>query len=214
MEKGKTKPVNPGDGGSAPAGAQPILRPVITAIRIGAQRGYESYKSSSLTVGGLPRKGEQQPQPAAKSMTVPDETMTMKQIMEKFVRGQDVRGGLVRRGWYGEDDPRFDDPDLEAVSRMDATEVAEMAEEQRKNTEAKKAAVDEIERKQKAADEEAEREQQEDDENRRTRRKYDDARGGYESDDSEPSASRGKGGVKPRPSTPADSGVSKSDRRR
>lgn len=69
--------------------------------------------------------------PVGISRTVPDETLSVKEIMQKFVRGMpQVAGGLVREGsWRDEKDIDIDDFDLEEIERMDIVERQELAEQ-------------------------------------------------------------------------------------
>lgn len=77
------------------------------------------------------------------SQTVPDETLTVRQIMEKHVRHQRIADDLIRTPVYNDHDD-FDAPDLEKVRDMDLFEreefsnsnkekIAEMQEKQKKS---------------------------------------------------------------------------------
>lgn len=52
------------------------------------------------------------------SMTVPDETLTIRQIVDKHIRGQEIADELMRTP-VNIDDQDFDDEDLEKVEQMD-----------------------------------------------------------------------------------------------
>lgn len=56
-----------------------------------------------------------------KSQTVPDEAMSIRQIMTKFVRGMQVPEELYRESAY-DSGASFDSQDLEAIGRMDLAE--------------------------------------------------------------------------------------------
>lgn len=63
-----------------------------------------------------------------KSQTVPDETLTMREIITRFSRTGQVDSRLDRRGVYT-DNPSYDSPDMEELSKMDIYERQEVAAE-------------------------------------------------------------------------------------
>ncbi|WNK13172.1 MAG: hypothetical protein [Microvirus sp.] len=68
------------------------------------------------------------------SETVPDDTLTIKQIMLKHVRGMQIEDSMYRTPMY-DDDANFDSPDLEALGRLDLTERHEMAQQLKQQNE-------------------------------------------------------------------------------
>lgn len=52
------------------------------------------------------------------SMTVPDESMTIREIMKKHVSGMRIADSLQRQGYY-EEDVDHDSPDMEKVKNQD-----------------------------------------------------------------------------------------------
>lgn len=58
------------------------------------------------------------------SKTVPDETYTLREIVQRFRRGQPTDPGMMREGTY-DPDPSHDNPDLEKVHGMDLYDKAE-----------------------------------------------------------------------------------------
>lgn len=84
-------------------------------------------------------------------VVVPDESLTVRQIIERFTRGQGS-GVAVRDGQY-DDTANFDTPDMEKLEHMDLIERDEFAgvvDQRRKELEAElKAQADERKRKQK-----------------------------------------------------------------
>lgn len=88
-------------------------------------------------------------QPKGKSLTVPDDTYTVQELLERHARGLPLAG---RAGEYLEDSD-IEDDDLEAYNRMDITERHERAEEAGLRIRTEKQA------KEKKAKEEAETEQ-------------------------------------------------------
>lgn len=67
--------------------------------------------------------------PKGVSMTVPDESLTVKEILERFRRGQPL--SIHTRDTLYDPDSNFDSQDLEEVSRMDITDRSELAQELR-----------------------------------------------------------------------------------
>lgn len=63
-----------------------------------------------------------------KSQTVPDETLTMREIITRFSRTGQVDSRLDRKGLYT-DNPNYDSPDLEELQRLDPYERQERAAE-------------------------------------------------------------------------------------
>lgn len=63
-----------------------------------------------------------------KSQTVPDETLTMREIITRFSRTGQVDSRLDRRGVYT-DNPSYDSPDMEELGKMDIYERQEVAAE-------------------------------------------------------------------------------------
>lgn len=72
------------------------------------------------------------------SETVPSETMSIREIITKFTRGQRVDAELRRDGKY-EENPTFDSEDLEAASRLQFSDRDEVAERFREKIDAGKA---------------------------------------------------------------------------
>lgn len=62
--------------------------------------------------------------PYGPSETVPDETMTVQEIIKKYVTNQRIDVGLKREGAYNDGD--FDDMDMEKVNDMDLFEKEEL----------------------------------------------------------------------------------------
>lgn len=80
--------------------------------------------------------------PQGVSETVPDDTLTIKQILAKHVRGMEIAETEYRTPvWNGTED--YDAPDLEAVNRMDLAERHEFTEALRADIESRKALVKE-----------------------------------------------------------------------
>lgn len=61
-------------------------------------------------------------------MTVPNETMSVKEIMQRFMRGQKIDDAFMRQASY-DSGVSFDSEDLEEVSRMDMFEREQLANE-------------------------------------------------------------------------------------
>lgn len=59
------------------------------------------------------------------SLTVPDETLSVRQILEKHMRGQKIKEQLYRTPVFN-DTEDFDSPDMEKVKTMDLTEKEEL----------------------------------------------------------------------------------------
>jgi len=59
-----------------------------------------------------------------KSQTLPDETMTIRQIYERFAQGQELNVGRTVTGY--KDEPDFDSLDLEGLQRMERVEQDEI----------------------------------------------------------------------------------------
>jgi len=106
---------------------------------------------------------EHKEHPCGVSLTVPDETLSIKQIVDKHVRGQEIADQLMRQplydsGIYGDDrDSDFDSEDLEKVVQMDLAEKDELKASNKQkiaDMQAKqKLFLEEKKKKQKAADE-------------------------------------------------------------
>lgn len=87
--------------------------------------------------------------PQGVSETVPDDTLTIKQILAKHVRGMEIAETEFKTPvWNGDDD--YDSPDLEAVNRMDLAEKHEFKEALRADIESRKARLAEAEKEAKA----------------------------------------------------------------
>jgi len=71
-------------------------------------------------------------------MTVPDDALSIKQILAKHVNGMKIAEQLYRTPVY-DSGADFDSPDLEEVQRMDMVDRAELAELTRLEVEKKKA---------------------------------------------------------------------------
>lgn len=67
--------------------------------------------------------------PKGVSMTVPDESLTIKEILERFRRGQPL--SIHTRETLYDPDATFDSQDLEEVGRMDITDRSELSQELR-----------------------------------------------------------------------------------
>lgn len=78
-----------------------------------------------------PRKG---------TKTVPDEAMSMKEIMLRFTRGQPIPDTLEREVVY-DGNASFDSPDLEALARMDDNERDEYLTSLRQEIAARKESI-------------------------------------------------------------------------
>lgn len=72
------------------------------------------------------------------SETVPSETMSIREIITKFTRGQRVDAEMRRDGKY-EENSHFDSEDLEAASRLQFSDRDEVAERFREKIDAGKA---------------------------------------------------------------------------
>lgn len=55
--------------------------------------------------------------PKGESVTVPGEAMTVREIYDRYVRGQEIDDEHLRRGMYYDDDQDFDSPDLEKLAK-------------------------------------------------------------------------------------------------
>lgn len=66
--------------------------------------------------------------PTGESLTVPDETYTIREIVERFVRGNDIDDSLVRDE-SNDSGADFDSEDLEKVPHMDLFDREELLEE-------------------------------------------------------------------------------------
>jgi hypothetical protein len=66
-------------------------------------------------------KPEHMETPRGVSMTVPDQSLTLKEILEKSLAGQDL-SYWQRNGWYGDNDADYDSDDAEQFARMDIAE--------------------------------------------------------------------------------------------
>lgn len=73
----------------------------------------------------------------SESKTVPDDSMSMKEIVTRFTRGQKL-DGMYREPIY-DSGANFDSQDLEALSRMDAMEMAQYQDILKQDIEGKKA---------------------------------------------------------------------------
>jgi len=69
------------------------------------------------------------------SETVPDDALTIKQIIQKHTQGMPIPPSKIREGAYNGGD--FDSPDLESLSRLDLADKHEYAETLREQNEAK-----------------------------------------------------------------------------
>lgn len=67
--------------------------------------------------------------PIGQSLTVPDQTMSMKTIFERYVRGRPLDASVREPIYYG------DDLELPDVKRMDLVEIGQMLENARENRE-------------------------------------------------------------------------------
>lgn len=76
--------------------------------------------------------------PKGESVTVPGEAMTVREIYDRYVRGQDMPDESVRRGMYYDDDQDFDSPDLEALARGLSVDNQEYLEQLRLDIEIKR----------------------------------------------------------------------------
>lgn len=76
--------------------------------------------------------------PKGISCTVPAETMTIREILTKFSRGQRIDATMRRDGKF-EENSDFDSEDLEAAGRLDLTDRDEVADRMREKNEAGKA---------------------------------------------------------------------------
>lgn len=57
------------------------------------------------------------------SLTIPNETYTIRELLEKHTRG--VMPDIAMEGTYGEEEPDFDSPDLNQIHQMDLYDVQE-----------------------------------------------------------------------------------------
>lgn len=89
--------------------------------------------------------------PEGESMTVPDESMTIREIMRKHVSGMRVKEALFREGFY-EDTEDFDSPDFSEISRLDFTEKDELRESNKQKLEHLTKQQQQQQQKQKAAE--------------------------------------------------------------
>lgn len=87
--------------------------------------------------------------PVGVSQTVPDDTMSIREIVDRFVTTRRVDERLQRQGFIGDAD--FDDEDLEEVERMDFVDRSELAQRMRDNVDESQSKIDEYERKRKEA---------------------------------------------------------------
>lgn len=76
-------------------------------------------------VGGTLLRKEHCETPRGVSMCVPDQGLSLKDLVNRFRTTGDVREGSLRKGFYSEN-ADFDDEDLEKVSRMDIQEQDEV----------------------------------------------------------------------------------------
>jgi len=74
------------------------------------------------------------------SMTVPDETMSIKEIMRKHVSGMNVSQELLKMPLYNED-ASFDSFDLESLKRLDLADRSVLIDELKKVNETELAAL-------------------------------------------------------------------------
>lgn len=70
-------------------------------------------------------KAEHCETPKGESMTVPDETLTIREIVEKHIRGQRIADTLMRTPVYNESSD-FDDDDMEKLRDSDLYEQEEI----------------------------------------------------------------------------------------
>ncbi|QCQ85051.1 hypothetical protein [Blackfly microvirus SF02] len=61
------------------------------------------------------------------SLTVPDETLSIKEILNKYVKGQNMSDMLSRQTGFNSEESNFDDPDLDALKRLDEIDRKEYA---------------------------------------------------------------------------------------
>lgn len=66
--------------------------------------------------------------PKGVSLTVPDETLTIRQILEKYTRGLDLAAQMAKEPIYDDTDD-FDREDLEQITRSDFSERQELLEQ-------------------------------------------------------------------------------------
>lgn len=66
-----------------------------------------------------------------KSMTVPGESVSLRDLVTRFAISGDIREGVSRDGQYPDEEPDLDDDDLEKLSRSDGADQAEYLEQAR-----------------------------------------------------------------------------------
>lgn len=86
-----------------------------------------------------------------KSETVPDDTMSIKQIVERYTRGQRIPDNLMR-STINDPQADFDSHDLEEVNRMDITDRHILKTDIEKDIEQKKLFLQEEKRKKQEAE--------------------------------------------------------------
>lgn len=64
------------------------------------------------------QRNHAEPKNLLPSETIPDETMTIKQLLERHMRGQKMDETLQRKGYFA-DNEDFDAPDFEAEAKKD-----------------------------------------------------------------------------------------------
>lgn len=73
-------------------------------------------------------EGDREPRSTGKGQTVPNEVMSIGEILLRFSKGMPLSGSKVPAS-DGGDDQTFDSPDLQKLSKMDIFERQEYAEE-------------------------------------------------------------------------------------
>lgn len=119
--------------------------------------------------------------PYGVSETIPDDTIGIKELLAKHVRGMEVAANEMRTPVY-DSGADFDSQDLEAINRMDLAERYEYSQSVKADVEKRKAELDEINKKIEAEKEAAKEAAMK----KKSRRTWDD-----ESDDSDDDKTRG-----------------------
>lgn len=76
--------------------------------------------------------------PKGESVTVPGEAMTVREIFDRYVRGQEIDPDQQRAGMYYDEDQNFDSPDLEQIARNWSVENQEYLQELKLDIEIKR----------------------------------------------------------------------------
>lgn len=79
--------------------------------------------------------------PKGESVTVPGEAMTVREIFDRYVRGQEIDPDQQRSGMYYDEDSNYDSPDLEQLSRSWSTEQQEYLQELKLDIDIKREAL-------------------------------------------------------------------------